>query len=213
MPNFARRLLSPAIPLLVALSALFGSPSAYAWSGCGLQLHGAAAMGEVSKGGPVGESSTGYLPGVSAFCDVAIGQQLVVGAFAGAEKSFGDFETLGINHSFEVGGRAGFLLHPAVLFYGHVAWTRMDVTGLGNVDGIKWGPGIEIKLPASAWGLDFRYQIADMDLGSVAPGADAQIRSARIGLTYKFGGAKQVESIFTPEVSKPCDPKMANCKK
>jgi hypothetical protein len=189
------------------------SDKALAWSsGCGAQLHGGAAMGELSGGGPVGLSSTGYLPGVSAFCDLAIGKFFAVGAFVGAEKAFGDFDTIGINHSYEAGMRAGVSLHPAVLLYGHAAWVRMDVDGLSHIDGIKWGPGVEIAIPESrGWSVDMRYQISDLDVGAFTP-ADAQVRTFRIGLAWKFGGGQQVESIFTPEASKPCDKKLGNCK-
>jgi hypothetical protein len=188
------------------------SDKAMAWSsGCGAQLHGGAAMGELSGGGPVGLSSTGYLPGVSAFCDLAIGKFFAVGAFVGAEKAFGDFDTIGINHSYEAGMRAGVSLHPAVLLYGHASWVRMDVDGLGHIDGIKWGPGVEIAIPESrGWSVDMRYQISDLDVGSFTS-ADAQVRTFRIGLAWKFGGGQQVESIFTPEAAK-CDKKLANCK-
>lgn len=202
--------------LLVAAAILavvfVNAPKAKAWSGCGVSVHGGHAMGELNGGGPVGLSSTGQLAGVSALCDLAIGQSIVVGGFASAEKAFGDFDTIGINHAWDVGMRAGFLVHPAALLYGHAAFTRMDITTLGNVDGWKWGPGLEIKLPQSAWSFDMRYQISDMDVGKFAPGVDAEVRTVRFGLTYKLGGGKEVESIFAPEVSKPCDKKMANCK-
>jgi hypothetical protein len=197
--------------VILAAASLI-SDKAMAWSsGCGAQLHGGAAMGELSGGGPVGLSSTGYLPGVSAFCDLAIGKFFAVGAFIGAEKAFGDFDTIGINHSYEAGMRAGVSLHPAVLLYGHAAWVRMDVDGLGHIDGIKWGPGVEIAIPESrGWSVDMRYQISDLDVGSFTS-ADAQVRTFRIGLAWKFGGGQQVESIFTPEAAK-CDKKLANCK-
>jgi opacity protein-like surface antigen len=197
--------------VILAAASLI-SDKAMAWSsGCGAQLHGGAAMGELSGGGPVGLSSTGYLPGVSAFCDLAIGKFFAVGAFVGAEKAFGDFDTIGINHSYEAGMRAGVSLHPAVLLYGHASWVRMDVDGLGHIDGIKWGPGVEIAIPESrGWSVDMRYQISDLDVGSFTS-ADAQVRTFRIGLAWKFGGGQQVESIFTPEAAK-CDKKLANCK-
>jgi opacity protein-like surface antigen len=198
---------------VILAAAGFASDKAHAWaSGCGVQVHGGHAIGEINGGGPVGLSSTGYLPGVSAFCDLAIGKFFAVGVFAGAEQAFGDFDKLGINHSIEAGARAGISLHPAVLAYMHAAWVRIDVDGLGGVDGMRWGPGVEIALPESkGWSVDFRYQISDMDVGNWT-GADAQVRSFRLGLAWKFGGGQQVESIFTPEASKPCDKKLGNCK-
>lgn len=201
-----------AVAIIVAASFIVPA-KAHAWSsGCGVQVHGGQSIGEINGGGPIGLSSTGYSPGASVFCDLALGKFFAVGAFVGADKAFGDFDTIGINHSYEAGMRAGVSLHPAVFLYGHAAWTRMDVDGIGNIDGIKWGPGVEIALPESnGWSIDFRYQIADMDVGSFTS-ADAQIRTFRAGLAWKFGGGKQVESVFTPEVSKPCDKKLANCK-
>lgn len=202
-----------ALALAFVIVGAFAPRNAHAWSsGCGVQVHGGQSIGEINGGGPVGLSSTGYSPGASVFCDLALGKFFAVGAFVGADKAFGDFDTIGINHSYEAGMRGGVSLHPAVLLYGHVAWTRMDVDGIGHIDGIKWGPGVEIALPESnGWSIDFRYQIADMDVGSFTS-ADAQIRTFRAGLAWKFGGGKQVESVFTPEVSKPCDKKLANCK-
>ena len=173
------------------------APVGNSWSGCGIQLHGGHAIGELNGGGPIGLSSTGLLAGASVLCDLQIGTSVVVGAFGGAEKAFGDFDTLGISHQWDVGMRAGFLIHPSVLLYGHAAFTRASVTGLGDIDGWKWGPGMEVKLPASAWSFDLRYQLSDMDIGSFAPGVDAEVRTVRFGLTYKLGGSgAQVGKIF-----------------
>lgn len=200
-------LIAAAMLAIVAFSMT--SAKAHAWSGCGLQVHGGHAIADASAGGPLGVSSTGQLAGVSALCDLAIAKTIVVGAFVSAEKAFGDLDTLGVDRSYDVGGRAGFLLGDNVLFYGHAAWTRVEITG-GHVDGYKWGPGIEVKLPTSAWSMDARYQMSDLDTGIA--GVDVEARSFRLGLSWKFGGQKELESIFTPEVSAPCDKKLANCK-
>jgi len=189
----------------VAIAIAAWAAPARAWdSGCGIQVHGAHSIGELNGGGPVGASSTSLQPGASALCDLVIGKAVVVGAFVGASKPFGDFKTLGINHGLEGGMRGGFLFGSGVLLYGHAAFEQIDVNGLGKVNGWKWGPGVEFVVPNTKWSMDARYQISNMDIGKWAPGVDAEIRSFRFGLTYKFGFGQQLESAL-PE---PSDPKI-----
>ena len=204
-PKLFGRMLGATLGFLaiVAISTLLIAKvtPAHAWSGCGVAAHGGHGSTELGFGGPVSASVKGQLPGASALCDLAIGQSIVVGAFAGAEKAFGDLDDfLGVNHAWDVGMRAGFLIHPSVLLYGHAAWTRMDISLLGSVDGWKWGPGLEVKLPASNWSFDMRYQISDMDIGTAFPGLEMEGRTVRLGLVYKIGGGKELESAMAPVV-------------
>ena len=205
-PKLFGRMLGATLGFLaiVAISTLLIAKvtPAHAWSGCGVAVYGGHSSSDFSLGGPVSLSVKGQLPGASALCDLAIGQSIVVGAFAGAEKAFGDLDdVVGINHAWDVGMRAGFLIHPSVLLYGHAAWTRMDVSLLGSIDGWKWGPGLEVKLPASNWSVDMRYQISDMDVGTViGPGVEMEGRTFRLGLVYKIGGGKELESAMAPVV-------------
>jgi opacity protein-like surface antigen len=153
------------------------------WTGCGVQVHGGHSMGQANAGGPVGLSSTGLLPGASVLCDLSIGKSVVVGAFASGEYATGDYDTLGIRWGWDAGGRAGLLVGNALL-YGAAAFTRINVTGLGDVDGWKWGPGVEFRFPDLGWSIDMRYQISDLE--SPVPGVDVEVRTLRIGLGYKF---------------------------
>lgn len=173
----------------LALGLLFGlmtSPQANAtgpWSGCGLGAHAAYVAGELTAGGPVGLGSTGQAIGASVLCDLQM-DRVVIGAFADYDHFWGDLKTVGIQNDWTIGARAGLLVTPNTLLYGHAGWSQLDVTG-AKFNGWNFGAGTEMRLPTTApLFVDLRY--THYEFAGVGPGIDAKGDAFRVGMVWKF---------------------------
>jgi hypothetical protein len=155
------------------------------WTGCGVGVSGAGVIGQLSVDTfPIGASSDGGLASVLLACDVQAGQMV----FGGAVEYgwfFGDLNDIGADTDLTIRGRAGFLIAPNTLLFGHAGWSRIETTGAGSIDGWKFGPGVSIKLPNSSAFLDFRYDYGVWD--SPFGGADLTSHAGVVSLTFKFG--------------------------
>jgi hypothetical protein len=154
------------------------------WTGCGVGVSGAGVIGQADFGAPVNISSEGQLVSVLLACDVQAGQMVFGGAIEHG-WFFGDLNKIGLDTDLTIRGRAGFLIAPNTLLFGHAGWSRVETTGAGSIDGWKFGPGISIKLPNSSAFLDFRYDYGVWD--SPFSGVDLTSHAAVVSLTFKFG--------------------------
>ena len=209
-PKLARRAIyaiGSAILGVIVFTAM--TAKAHAWSGCGAGVHGSFLVGEADFGAPINISSNGQMASASVNCDWRI-NTIVLGGEVSYGFLFGDLEKLGAERDLAVTGRAGVLLSPAALFYGHVGWTQLD-TAAGNMDGIRMGIGAELKIADSPLYLDIRHSYTRYDDDLFPPTVDVSSHMLTIGLKFKFG-PKYQPSLFDEPASKPCDKKMANCK-
>ena len=157
------------------------------WTGCGVGVHVGRANADADFGAPINIGANGTMGGVSVLCD-GNWDRFVLGLFAEYDRVWGDLHTLGVNSDITLGGRAGVLITQAALAYAHVAWSRVDAgSGLSNIDGIKIGAGIEVKIPDTPFSLDLRYTHA-MYENVANSGIDVSADEARLGLNYRFTG-------------------------
>lgn len=194
-------------------SAVPGHAAGKTWNGCGVGGNLAMTAGMLDAGGPIGIGSTGPAIGVTAFCDVRY-SNFVVGAEANYDWFYGNLSTLGVKNDLTLGGRAGALINSETLLYGHLGWTQID-TDFGKFTGYKVGPGIEFKLPGTPLYVDARYSYASYDVGSMAPGINAETHTFRFGAKFKFG-PEGFSSPFadepTAKAKVPCDAKRGDCR-
>ncbi len=199
---------------LAAFAAPAQAESKSKWSGCGVGGQLGMTAAQLDMGGPVGLGSAGPAIGVTAFCDVRF-NQFVTGVEASYDWNYGDLKTVGVKNDLSLGGRAGFLLNSETLLYGHLNWSQID-TDFGKFNGYKMGPGLEVKLPGTPVYLDARYSYASYDVGSIAPGVNAETHTFRFGAKLKFGpggfSSPFDDAEPAPTVT-PCDPKLASCRR
>jgi opacity protein-like surface antigen len=209
-------LLSFALALGAAIAVVLAfAPRAKAWSGCGVGVAASHMNADANAGGPIGLSSSGNQASALVNCDWRF-SQIVIGGEVSYGIVFGDLETLGAKRDLTVTGRAGVLASDRALPYLHVGWDRLELTGapIDHLNGIKFGAGIEVKLADSPLYFDLRYSHSIYDVDKLfGPGIDVSSDTIMAALKIKFGPKYQLASLFEPEVSAPCDPKMANCKK
>ena len=176
--------------------ALMSAPAA-AWTGCGIGVGAAAVVGSLDFGAPIDISSSGQRADLSLSCDTRLGTSpLVIGAFARYGHYFGDLKTIGVEHEFNLGARAGVLASESALLYAHAAWVRTQVSGLGGINGLRMGPGVEVRLAGSPLYLSLEYGYGIPDVSEFT---SADVRTHEFGarLTWKFYQAKAV--VFTNE--------------
>ena len=178
------------------------------FTGCGIGAYGAFVTGGVDAGGGFLIGTEGQMAGLTANCDLKTGKG-VIGLGIDYGKAFGNLDKIGLNAEISPWARAGYLVNKDVLVYGVGAWSRLD-TDFGNIDGFKFGGGIEFKLPDSPMFIDLRA-MRGFYSDALSSGYDLESTVVELRATWKFG-PKEMPSIFTDEVAKPCDKKMANCK-
>ena len=154
------------------------------WTGIYGGGFGGFAMGELSGPGPIGMSSSGPTAGVNAGFTIQTGALVFGGEIAHA-WFFGDLKDVGVEREIEYTGRVGVLLNPATLLYGHVSFAQLHHKYV-DVEGWKFGPGVEIKTAAEGWSIDLRGGYAIYDVEGIMPGVDANILWGRVGLVRRF---------------------------
>jgi len=217
--------------LTAALAALTLSTAAYAgpWTGC----YGGGAAGyqsaltdtslDFAGLGSIGVDSLGAQGGsmtVLAGCDIQV-ERFVFGAWGDFTWSDADFSVTmtgapgnlvqtGVDTSWAVGGRAGYVFVPGALAYVLAGYTQAemdDITFPGlapgfalsvpTLDGYVLGGGAEISIGSGLY-LQAQYTYADYDQADIAlgPGVslglDTDIQTARIGLLYRFSADREV---------------------
>lgn len=154
------------------------------WTGIYGGGFGGFGMGEISpSGSPTGISSRGPLAGAAAGFTIQTGQ-VVFGGEISYAWFFGDLKDLGVKTEIEYTGRVG-LAHGNALPYIHGSFAQLSVDGLGQIDGWKYGIGVELRLDGG-WSLDVRGGKSDYDISSIAPGIDANMLWGRVGLNKRF---------------------------
>lgn len=174
----------------LALGLLFGLmtiPQANAtgpWTGCGLAGAAGLIHGGFDAGGGIDVGAKGEKLDIAALCDLQM-DRVVIGGFVEYGRVFGDLHDFGIDADWTVGARAGLLVTPNTLFYGHGDWTRVQASGL-TFNGWKAGLGTEMKLPTTApLFIDVRYSHGWYD-NVASSGINASSDEVRVGLTWKF---------------------------
>jgi outer membrane immunogenic protein len=123
--------------------------------------------------------------------DRQFGPGLVAGVFA--DYDFSDISAEGFDHnySWSIGGRLGGLITPRTLLYGTAGYTQAEFEDAANdaetFDGYFVGAGIEHMLREN-WTLKLEYRYSDYEADDVV--ADAELHTARVVLSYKFGGPR-----------------------
>lgn len=116
---------------------------------------------------------------------------------------------MSLDSTWAVGGRAGYLLTPDVMLYGLAGYTQANTSDLSspllggslavpNLKGYELGAGTEVAL-GKGFFVQAQYVWANYDAesiniasspkGSLDLGLDTTVQTARLGLTYKFGGS------------------------
>jgi outer membrane immunogenic protein len=149
----------------------------------------------IPDGSPIGIASDGQSAGVAGGCDYQI-DKMVVGGEVSYAWMFGSLSDIGVDTDLTVTGRAGYLITPETLLYGHGGWTRVSGTGF-DIDGYKAGLGGEFRLPGSQMYLDARWTHAWMNEGDVGAPSALNIASDefRLGLKIKFGAAEEAKPV------------------
>jgi outer membrane immunogenic protein len=104
-------------------------------------------------------------------------------------------------HSWSVGGRAGFMSSPTTLWFGTAGYTQaqFDVSsttgsfGVPDFKGYFVGGGVESQV-GRGWALRAEYRFSQFERETISsvPGVveeslEPSMHSARLGLTYKWG--------------------------
>ena len=155
------------------------------WSGCWIGAGIGMMNGMVSGGGPIGLAADGHKASGHGGCRIQAGA-LVGGVEASYGHMFGDLDTIGIDRELAVTGTLGVAVLSRAQLYGHVTWAQLD-TPAGDIDGWKFGPGVAIQMPNSPLEIDFRYSYGVWDVGSIAPGLDANSHEFMALVKYRFG--------------------------
>ena len=166
-----------------------------------------------------GLSATGGMYGVHVGCDYQM-NKFVLGIFGDYSWYDADFNisspalgpflpggpsilNTGLDTSWSIGGRAGYLATKTTLIYGLVAWLQLEMKPitvlsglaslpLGSTDGIAVGGGIETEImPNIRLKLEYRYTMYDKITAPVIPtllnlDIDPDVHTVRLGLSYAF---------------------------
>lgn len=220
-------------------------PQAHAgnWTGCYVGAGGgyttATTDTKISQGPfAIDVDSLGYAGGsYSALggCDLQVNAKVVLGAWAEWTKADANFDVTvtgapgsivhtGLDTSWAVGGRAGYLIAPNALLYALAGYTQADTKDVSfpafgpgtpalsvpTLDGYVIGAGSEFSL-GNGFFLQAVYEFARYDGANIPLGAgvgapvlslDSDVQTARLGLTYKlnFDPPKAVKDVvpYTP---------------
>jgi opacity protein-like surface antigen len=181
---------APAVPAVLA-----PAPS---WTGCFASIGGGWAVSktEVSipgVGGLDGLGADGVLA-AGGGCDLQMGQ-VVVGGWADYSwhqdhdvtltTPWGSAST-GLNEAWAVGGRAGVLVGPS-LIYGLAGYTEAKLD-IGDHTGVVYGGGVELPIGAG-FALKGEYRYSDLE--SIRYGGfvdvDPDVHEVRAAISYRIG--------------------------
>lgn len=218
-----------AVPVLVIADGYMRAAEAGGWTGCYLGAAGGYSSAntdtKITQGAFVVDvDSLGYAGGTYAGllgCDLQVAPKIVLGVFGDYSKANNaDFDVTiapgfngsivhtGLDTSWAVGGRAGYLVTPGALVYVLAGYTQANTQDISfpafvgakpisvpTLDGYVVGGGVETSI-GSGWFLQTQATWANYDAAVIALNAnpngpklslDTDVLSARVGLTYKFG--------------------------
>ena len=152
-------------------------------AGCGIGGTLGWTNADLEAPGPINMGSNGARAGGRALCDWQY-QAIVIGLFVDYDWQWGDLKTIGVEHELTVGGRGGVAVSQSAFVYGHASWMRADGS-FGHADGLGYGIGTELRVPASPVALDFRWTHKTYDnvLGS---GLDVNADEFKATLVFKL---------------------------
>lgn len=159
-------------------------PIARSWSGCGIGGFVGHAEASLDSPSPVTIASAGQTTVIEGFCDIQY-SALVVGGFANYGWVWNDLNTIGVDNTMDVGARIGVLATQSALPYVHAGWTRATGSGIPDVDGLKFGAGLEVRVSNSPISLDLRASRAIYD-NVGGSGMDVNATEIRLGFKAKF---------------------------
>lgn len=192
---------------------------------CDLELTGGVgAADNTLKAGPtkIDLASVGGVAGLGSGCGVQ-DKNATVGVMVRASLMDlrGDIgpAALKSDQLYEAAFKAALRWHDKYTFYGLAgwSWTKMELpAGLGSKSpsGLLLGGGVEAHLYRNIYGRGEYtwHNFAGQDLGFGAK-IDQDLHVFRIGMAIKFNDLRGISiEDEVPEV-KPCDPKLAGCKK
>lgn len=171
----------------------------WTWTGFYLGAGIGGGVTEIDVNGANGDGE-GILGTVVLGYDRQFGGRWVAGVFADFDFSDISVNVGGVDvdqtYSWSIGARLGALVTPKTLLYATGGYTQTELEGglEGTADGYFVGAGLEHMLRDN-WTLKFEYRYsefeADVEQGGVVVG-DAELTShtARLVLSYKFGGPR-----------------------
>jgi opacity protein-like surface antigen len=184
------------IPALPAVPAVL-APST-SWTGCYAGVAGGWGISKTEVSIPPwasldGLGADGGILGVLGGCDIQMGA-LVLGGFANYDWHQDHDVTLtigtasastGIAEQWAVGGRAGVLVGPS-LVYGLAGYTEAKLD-IGDHAGWVYGGGIELPI-GNGFSLRGEYTYSDLDSEAYGPVVvDPDVHAVKAALTYKIG--------------------------
>jgi outer membrane immunogenic protein len=167
-------------------------------------------------------------------CDLQVGNTpFVVGVWGDHSWSQAEFSVnvlgapgalieTGVDTSWAVGARVGYVVVPGALIYVKGGYTQAEVDDISfpalgpgapvlsvpTLDGYVLGGGGEVQL-GGGLALQLDYSYADYEQADIALapglslGLDTDIQTARVGILYRFGGSAPVIPAFDAPAAKP----------
>jgi outer membrane immunogenic protein len=169
-------------------------------------------------------------------CDMQVGKSpLVLGVWGDHSWSEAEFSVdigpatvleTGVDTSWAIGGRAGYVVVPGAMVYLKACYTQAELNDISfpatplakplsvpTLDGYVFGGGAEVGLGSGLF-LQVDYSYADYDQADIALspttslGLDVDVQTARVGILFRLWGdeasnvAKEIEAL-APPASKP----------
>jgi outer membrane immunogenic protein len=162
-------------------------------------------------------------------CDMQVGKSpLVVGVWGDHSWSEAEFSVdlgpatvleTGVDTSWAIGGRAGYVVVPGAMIYLKAGYTQAELNDISfpatplakplsvpTLDGYVFGGGAEVGLGSGLF-LQIDYAYADYDQADIALspntslGLDVDVQTARVGILFRLWGdeasavAKEIEAL------------------
>lgn len=169
-------------------------------------------------------------------CDMQVGKSpLVLGVWGDHSWSEAEFSVdigpatvleTGVDTSWAIGGRAGYVVVPGAMVYLKAGYTQAELNDISfpatplakplsvpTLDGYVFGGGAEVGLGSGLY-LQVDYSYADYDQADIALspttslGLDVDVQTARVGILFRLWGdeasavAKEIDAL-APAANKP----------
>lgn len=161
------------------------------WTGCYLGILGSYQMQSTEIGGLVNFDANDIGYGISGGCDARLPDtNIVVGLMGSYSASNVGNALVDVDSSWDVLGRAGFIIGHTTLVYGLAGYTSIDggftvPVAFGLPDsGLTYGIGVETFVTKH---LALKAELMAIDLGSTAGGLlENSMTAGRVGLNWRF---------------------------
>lgn len=137
------------IMFALAAVAAFASAPAFASDFSGVHAEITAGLDDVTKAKDVTDVTYGAAVGV----DFALTDKTIVGVEANVDNVF-DRRAIGAD------ARVGYEVVKNVLVYGKVGYTNIHLANIGEVDGLRYGGGVEVRVADPLY-VKFEYRNSD----------------------------------------------------